>query len=141
MTACDPMQPLATSALLPPEIAMDELKFFGGLAGITIIVIGLLVYFGRKLSNAAERNAEFIDLPLYVTRTGTTLFAFVVAFWVCCAAVRILAPQSSFGEFLGTFDGVVAVASGSMMFVVIASIISDKLGYPLAKWNKDSESG
>lgn len=120
---------------------MDELKFFAGLATITIFVIGLLIYFGKKISKAAERNAEYIDLPLYVTRTGTTLFAFVVAFWVCCAAARILAPQSSFGEFLATFDGVVAVVSGSIMFVVIAWVIADKLGYPLAKWNKDSDSG
>ena len=80
--------------MVAPAIAMDELKFFGGLAGVTIFVIGLLVYFGRKLSNVAERNADYIDLPLYVTRTGTTFFASVVAFWVYCVAVRILAPRS-----------------------------------------------
>lgn len=126
---------------VPSTIAIDELQFFGGLAAITILVIGLLVFFGKKIANGAERNAEYIDLPLYVTRTGTALFAFVVAFWVCCATVRSLAPRSSFGEFLGTFDGVIAVASGSIMFVVIAWIIFDKLGYPLAKRDRDSESG
>ncbi len=49
---------------------MDELKFFAGLGAITIFVIGLLVFFGRKISKAAERNATYIDLPLYVSRTG-----------------------------------------------------------------------
>lgn len=120
---------------------MDELKFFGGLAAITIFVIGLLVHFGRKLSNAAERNVEFIDLPLYVTRTGTMFFACVVAFWVCCVAVRILAPYSDLGQYLGTFDGAAAVIFGSISFVAIAWPIFDKLGYPLAKWDNDSESG
>lgn len=119
---------------------MDELKFFGGLAGITIFVIALLVYFGRKLSNAAERNAEFFDLPLYVTRTGTTFFGCVVAFWVCCVAVRVLAPHSALGEYLGTFDGVAGVIFGSIMFVAIAWTVCDKLGYPFAKWDNDSES-
>jgi hypothetical protein len=119
---------------------MDELKFFGGLAGITILVIGILVYFGRKLSNAAERNAEFIDLPLYVTRTGTIFFACVVAFWVYCAAVRVLTPYSDLGRFLGTFDGAAAVVLGSITLVAGAWLVFDKLGYPLAKWNKDSET-
>ena len=127
-------------AFLPHLIAMDELKFFGGLAAITVFVIVLLVYFGRKLSKAAERNAEFIDLPLYVTRTGTTFFACVVSFWVYCVAVRMLTPHSALGEYLGTFDGIAAVIFGSIMFVAIAWVISDKLGYPFAKWHQDSES-
>lgn len=120
---------------------MDELKFFGGLAAITILVSALLVYVGRKLSKAAEQNAEFIDLPLYVTRTGTTFFACVVAFWVYCVAVRMLTPHSNLGEYLGTFDGIAAVIFGSIMFVAVAWVVSDKLGYPLAKWHQDSESG
>jgi ABC-type spermidine/putrescine transport system permease subunit I len=120
---------------------MDELKFFGGLTGITILVISLLVYLGRKLSRAAERNVEFIDLPLYVTRTGTTFFACVAAFWVYCAAVRVLAPGSNLGEYLGTFDGAAAVIFGSIIFAASAWLVSNKLGYPFAKWNKDSDSG
>jgi NADH:ubiquinone oxidoreductase subunit 3 (subunit A) len=140
MTAADPLQTLAMLSLLPPEIAMDELKFFGGLAAITTFVIALLVYFGRKLSKAAERNADFIDLPLYVTRSGTTFFACVVAFWVYCVAVRVLTPHSALGEYLGTFDGKAAVIFGSIMFVTIAWAVSDKLGCPFAKWGNDSKS-
>ena len=117
---------------------MDELKFFGGLAGITILVVGLLVYFGRKLSHAAERNADSIDLPLYVTRTGTTFFACVVAFWVYCVAVRMLTPHSDLGQYLGTFDGAATVVFGSIMFVAIAWLVADKLGYPFAKSDKGS---
>lgn len=126
---------------MPLANEMDELKFFGGLAVIAILVIGVLVYFGRKLSHAAERNAECIDLPLYITRTGTAFFACVVAFWVSCAAVRILAPISDFGRYLGTFDGAAAVILGSTTFVAVAWLIFDKLGFPLAKWTKDSDSG
>jgi len=118
---------------------MDELKFFSGLAIITSIVIGLFVYFGRKFSRAAEKNAAYIDLPLYVSRTGTVFFACVAAFWVYCAAARVLTPQSSFGQFLGTFDGAASVALGSCVFVGIAWVISEKLGYPFAKWERDSD--
>ena len=140
LSAIDPLQTLAILALLPPKIAMDELKFFGGLAAITTFVIALLIYFGRKLSKAVERNAEFIDLPLYVTRSGTAFFASVVAFWVYCAAVRVRHPHSALGEYLGTFDGIAAVILGSIMFVAIAWVVSEKLGYPFAKWGNESES-
>lgn len=119
---------------------MDELKFFGGLAGVTILVIGLFVYFGRKLSKAAERNAEFIDLPLYVTRTGVIFFACVVAFWVYCLGTRALAPNSRLGTFLGTFDGAAAVIFGSITVMTVAWVVLDRLGYPLAKWEPDSDS-
>lgn len=117
---------------------MDELKFFSGLSAITIFVIGLLVFFGRKLSKAAERNAAYIDLPLYVSQTGTVFFACVVAFWIYCAATRVLTPQSTFGNFLGTFDGVASVILGSCVFVGIAWVIAEKLGYPFARWEGDS---
>lgn len=118
---------------------MDELKFFGGLSAITAFVIGLFIFLGRKISKAAERNAAYIDLPLYVSRTGTVFFAIVVAFWVCCAAVRVLTPHSPFGEYLGTFDGVVSVALGSCVFVAVAWVISERLGYPFAKWEREPD--
>lgn len=117
---------------------MDELKFFAGLGAITIFVIGLLVFIGRKLSKAAERNAAYIDLPLYVSRTGAVFFACVVAFWVFCVAARVLTPQSTFGNFLGSFDGVASVILGSCVIVGIASVIAQKLGYPFARWEGDS---
>ena len=118
---------------------MDELKFFTGLAIITAVVIGLFVYFGRKLSRAAERNAAYLDLPLYVSRTGTVFFACVVAFWVCCVMARAFTPQSALGKFLGTLDGVASVVLGSCVFVGIAWIIAEKLGYPFAKWERESD--
>lgn len=118
---------------------MDEIKFFAGLGAVTIFVIGLLVYVGQKISRAAERNANYIDLPLYVSRTGTVIFACVVAFWVCCAATRVLSPQSPFGTYLGTFDGIASVVLSSCIFVGVAWVISEKLGYPFAKWERGSD--
>jgi hypothetical protein len=53
----------------------------------------------------------------------------------------MLTPHSALGEYLGTFDGIAAVIFGSIMFVAIAWVISDKLGYPFAKWHQDTESG
>jgi hypothetical protein len=117
---------------------MDELKFFAGLGAITLVVIGLIICIGRKLSQAAERHASEIDLPLYITPTGTVFFAFGAAFLVYCTAIRVLAPASSFGEFLNTLDGVASVLTGSILIVPVAGQILEKLGYPIWKWNKDS---
>jgi hypothetical protein len=117
---------------------MDGLKFFAGLGAIALVVIGLFIYIGRKLSHAAERHASEIGFPLYITPTGTVFFAFVTAFLVSCAAIRALAPASSFGEFLNTLDGVASVLTGSMLIIAVAGLILEKLGYPLWKWNKDS---
>jgi len=117
---------------------MDELKFFSGLTAITLAVIGLFIYFGRKLSKAAERHAAEIDLPLYVTPSGTVIFACIAAFWAYCAAARALAPASRFGEFVSTFSGVVSVLMGSISIIIVAGLILDKLGYPMWKWDNES---
>ncbi len=54
---------------------MDEFAFFSGLAAITALVIGGIIYLGSKLSKAAERRSENIGIPLYVTPIGTVVFA------------------------------------------------------------------
>lgn len=115
-----------------------EWGFVLGLSAITLSVIGLLVYLGRKLSNAAERHAAEIDLPLYVTPTGTALFACIVAFWIICVITRALQPESSFGEFLHEPEGVFAVVSGSIILAGIGAAILNQLGYPIAKKDKNS---
>jgi len=117
---------------------MDELKFFLGLGAITLAVIGLVVYFGLKLNGAVEANAPKINLPLKVTLTGTALWASVVAFWVICAAARELRPASVLGDFLRTTDGIASVFAGSIIFAVVAGVILEKLGYPIAKWGDQS---
>lgn len=114
-----------------------EWGFLFGLSAITLVVIGLLVYVGRKLSRAAERHAAEIDLPLYVTPVGTALFACLVAFWLACAAIRALRPESAIGVFLQGPDGLVAVLSGSVFMTGIAAAILQSLGYPIARKDKD----
>ena len=117
---------------------MDELKIFAELTAITLVVIGLFIYFGRRLSKAAERHASEIELPLYITPSGTVFFACVAAFWVYCAATRVLAPASSFGEFLNTLDGVASILMGSILIIVAADLVLGKFGYPIWKWDNDS---
>ena len=36
---------------------MDELNFFLGLSAVTIVVIGLVVYFGLKLNKAVNKHS------------------------------------------------------------------------------------
>lgn len=117
---------------------MDELKFFLGLSAVTLMVVGLVIYFGMRLNRAITKNAPEINFPLKVTMTGTVLWACVVGFWVICAIARELRPDSSFGDFLNTTDGFVSVIVGSILFAVIAGAILEKLGYPIARKGSDS---
>ncbi len=117
---------------------MDELKFFLGLSAITLMVVALVIYFGMKLNRAINKNAPEINFPLRVTMTGTVLWACVVGFWVICAVARKLRPDSSFGDFLNTMDGLASVIVGSIFFAAIAGAILEKLGYPIARMGNDS---
>ena len=108
----------------------DDLKFFAGLSVITLMVIGLLVYLGLKLNKAVGKHAADINFPLNITMTGNVLSACLVASWVYCAAIRVLKPESSFGAFLNTPDGIATVAIGSTGVFAIASAILERFGYP-----------
>jgi hypothetical protein len=119
-------------------MSMDELKFFAGLSAITLLVIALLVYFGMKLNKAVGNHASDINFPLNITLSGNALFACVVAFWICCAAYRALRPESSFGAFLNTSDGVAAAFVGSIFFAAIAGAVLEMFGYPIAKKSDES---
>ena len=117
---------------------MDELKFFLGLSVITLMVIGLFIYFGMKLNSAVNTNAPELNFALKVTMTGTVLWGCVVGFWVACATARELRPDSSFGDFLNTTDGLASVFVGSIVFAVIAGVVLEKLGYPIARTGDSS---
>ena len=52
---------------------------------------------------------------------------------------RAVTPQSAFGKFLGTLNGAASVVLGSCVFVCIAWIIAEKVGYPFAKWERESD--
>ena len=55
-----------------------EWGFVLGLGAITLVVIGLIIYFGLKLDKAVQRHAPEISLPLSITPTGNALFACMV---------------------------------------------------------------
>ncbi len=110
-----------------------EWGFILGLGAITLVVIGLVIYFGQMLSRAVEKHAPESDFSLNVTPTGNALFACMVAFWIYCAATRVLDPESPLGIFLGDVDGVAAVMVGSTLFAGIAGVILERLGYPIAR--------
>jgi hypothetical protein len=114
------------------EVTTDDLKFFAGLSVITLVVISLLVYLGLKLNKAVGKHAADIRLPLNITLTGTALYACLVAFWIYCAAVLVLSPESQFGGFLNT-EGVAITIVGSISVVVIANAILERFGYPSFK--------
>ena len=117
---------------------MDELKFFLGLGAITLVVIGLVVYLGLKLNRAASKYSPEINFPLHITLAGTVLWACVVGFWLFCAVARELRPESPFGSFLNTTDGVASVFAGSICLAAIAGAALQKLGHPIAKVGDDT---
>lgn len=117
---------------------MDDLQFFLGLSAITLVVIGLVAYFGLKLNKAVDRYAADIDFPWHITLTGTALWACVVGFWVICAVARELRPESVLGDFLNTTDGVASIFAGSILFAVTAGVVLERLGYPIQKRGDDT---
>ena len=58
--------------------------------------------------------------------------ACVVGFWIICLVAGKLRPDSSFGAFVGTADGVGTVIVGSIFFAGVAGAVLEKLGYPIA---------
>ncbi len=114
-----------------------ELGFVQVLGAITLFVIGLVIHFGRKLNKVVMKREPEIALPLNITLAGTSLTACAVGFWVICLVAGKLRPESSFGAFVRTVDGVAAVIVGSLFFAGIAGAMLEKLGYPIGKRNDD----
>jgi len=73
-----------------------------------------------------------------ITMTGTALWACVVGFWVVCAVARELRPETWFGQFLRTMDGVVSIFVGSVFVAVTAGVILERLSYPPYKNSDES---
>lgn len=114
-----------------------ELGFVLGLGAITLFVIGLVIFFGLKLNKAVLKQAPELAMPINLTLTGTVLMACVVAFWIICLVAGKLRPDSSFGAFVGTADGVGIVIVGSIFFAGVAGAILEKLGCPIATRGED----
>ncbi len=110
-----------------------ELGFILGLIAITLVVVALVIYFGRKLSRHVQTHSPDSDLTVHVTPSGNVLFACLVGFWILCAISRNLAPASNLGALLSTTDGIAAVAIASIFFGAVAAAILEKLGYPIAE--------
>ena len=109
-----------------------EWQFLLGLGAITIVVIGLVVYVGMKLNKAVLKETLEIVLPINLTLTGTALMACIVGFWIICLVAGKFRPDSSFGAFVATADGVGIVIVGSVFFAGVAGAVLEKLGYPIA---------
>jgi len=109
-----------------------EWQFLLGLGAITLVVIGLVIYFGLKLNRAVLKHAPEIALPINLTLTGTTLFAWLVSFWIICLVAGKFRPDNWLGKFVGTADGVGIVIVGSIFFAGVAGAVLEKLGYPIA---------
>ena len=118
-----------------------EWGFVLGLVAVTLAVIGLVIYFGLKLSRAMQKHSPNSEFVQSITLSGTALFASMVAFWIICAAARELKPQSSLGAFLGTVEGVIAVFVASIFFISVAGAILEKLGYPIMKRDRPNGHG
>jgi len=114
-----------------------EWQFLAGLGAMTSLVIGLVIYVGLKLNKAVLKHAPEIALPLNITYTGTALFALLVGFWVLCLVAAKLRPETWFGSFVGTTDGVGIVIVGSSFFAGVAAVVLEKLGWPIASRGED----
>lgn len=108
-------------------------KFVLGLGGLTLLAIGVVIFFGRKLNRAVLKHAPEMAMPIYVTPAGTVLWACITSVWLICLLAAILRPNSPLGAFSGSADGVGLVVVGSIAVAAVAAAILDRLGYPIAK--------
>ena len=108
-------------------------EFILGVVAITLLVVGLFIYFGQKVSRAVAKHAPESELAVEITPTGTVLSALMVGCWVLCLAARALAPHSSLGAYVRNPDGMAAVFAASLIFFPIIAVILQRLGYPIAK--------
>lgn len=108
-------------------------EYILGLGAITLLVVGLFVYFGQKVSRSVAKHAPDSELAVEITPTGTVLTALMVGCWVLCLAARALAPQSVLGAYVSNPDGMAAVFAASLIFFPLIAVILQKLGYPIAK--------
>jgi len=115
-----------------------EWGFVLGLGGITLLVIGVVIYFGLKLNKAVLKHAPEIAVPLYITPVGTVLWACVVGFWLICLVAVKLRPDSPLGTFAGSVDGAGLVFIGSILVAAVAAAALEKIGYPIATKGDES---
>ncbi|MGI9204737.1 MAG: hypothetical protein ACR2Q3_12050 [Woeseiaceae bacterium] len=131
---------MATQIVINDEIqeASVEWTFVLGLSGITLLVIGVVIYFGMKLNKAVLKPAPEMTMPLYITPVGTVLWACVVGCWLICIIAVKLRPETPLGAFAGTADGAGLVFIGSIVIAAVAASILEKLGYPVATRGEES---
>ena len=107
--------------------------FVFGLGVIAIVLISLIVSFGKKFSKLIQEQAPESDFAVSITPTGNVLFGGMVGFWGACLSAWKLAPQSALGTFVSTIDGAVTAIGGSVVVFAIAMVVLEKLGHPSIK--------
>ena len=98
-----------------------------------IAVIGVLVYFGMKLSRAVEKNKPESDMAARVTPTGLALYGCMTAVLVLFLAAVTLEPDGRLGSFLRSAGGLVVALVGTVVFFSVAAKIFENIGYPILK--------
>lgn len=107
--------------------------FVLGLGVIFLVLIIPLIYFGRRLSNSVKKQSPESEFVVSVTPVGNALAACLVGFWGACVIAYKLAPNSAFGAFLSSVEGIAAAALGSMILYVFATVLLKKLGFPSSR--------
>lgn len=108
-------------------------SFVLGLGVIFLVLVIPLIYFGRRLSTSVKKQSPESEFVVSVTPVGNALAACLVGFWGACVIAFKLAPNSAFGTFLASVEGVVTAALGSMILYVFATVLLKKLGYPSSR--------
>jgi len=106
------------------------------IGAICIAMGGLAAYFGLKLNKAAERSRGTEGVSS-LSLAGTAVFACLAGFWLTCLVAYKLKPESLFGAFVGTVDGIATVIVVSIVFVLTAEVMLKKLGYPITWRDND----
>jgi hypothetical protein len=108
---------------------------------IVCVVLSLLVYLPARwlLTWKSKDRSPTRDARLHVTGAGFAHTALVVGILFIGFSQQHLAPETAFGQFVGTRLGSLAFAVGMIGVAVVVGMVLEMLGFTLFHRPNDNE--
>jgi hypothetical protein len=108
---------------------------------IFCVVLSLLVYLPARwlLTWKSKNGSPTRDAQSHVTPAGFAYTALVVGILFIGFSQQHLAPQTAFGQFVGTGLGSLAFTVGMIGIAVVLGMVLEMLGFTLFRPPNDSE--
>jgi hypothetical protein len=108
---------------------------------IFCVVLSLLVYLPTRwlLTWKSKSGSPTRDARLHVTPAGFAYTALLVGILFIGLSQQHLAPETAFGQFVGSGLGSLAFAVGMIGIAVVLGMVLEMLGFTLFRPSNDNE--